>query len=477
MKKILAALVGILLVYIGICFSLGFVAENSVKEQLAFQEKHASKMNGFKIEMTNFSRGIFGSHMDVTIRLAGSEPVWDKMVLTSHSKIQHGPLLFLNGFSIGAYASQSTLMLKTDDEEVDKEIKELFGDSIGLISANYGFDKTYTGDWTLESIDVTEDAAQIKIDKSVITFSGDYKNMATPNVNSEIAIGTVYIKNETTEITMDPWTGKLDQRYIDAGVPMANMNLGTKKISINSSAGLSATLENLTMEQKQQLNDKTMNTLVVIRLDKFSGPLEVNNSFYQVEFNNVPVAALKNLYEAMGGDVAPQEQLAKLMPALTGLLADGVELKLGMGSEFMEGKLNGDFNLQYHSNAEGKNLMDLQTPEEMLALFAANLDFSVSESIVNQTPMAAQMEPLVGTYVTKENGTYNLKANLKDTQLVVGTQTIPAEQYMPLLMMGAMGMAASQHQETPSEESIPVDGDAALEEMDAEMETEAEVTE
>jgi hypothetical protein len=476
MKKILAALVGILLVYIGICFSLGFVAENSVKEQLAFQEKHSAKMNGFKMEMTDFSRGIFGSHADVTVRFAGSEPALDKIVLTSHSKIQHGPLLFLNGFSIGAYASQSTLVLKTGDEEADKKIKELLGDSIGLISVNYGFDKTYSGDWTVEPINSTQESTQVKIDKSVITFAGDYKNMLTPNLNSEIAIGAISIKDETTEVTMDPWTGKLEQRYIDAGVPMANMNLGTKKISINSSAGMSATLENLTIEQKQQLNDKTMNTLVAIRLDKFSGPLEVNNSFYQVEFNNVPVAALKNLYEAMGGDVAPQEQLAKLMPALTGLLADGVELKLGMGSEFMDGKLNGDFNLQYHSNAEGKNLMDLQTPEEMLALFAANLDFSVSESIVSQTPMAAQMEPLVGTYVTKENGTYSLKANLKDTQLVVGTQTIPAEQYMPLLMMGAMGMAAQQHQEAPSEESVPTDGDVP-EELDAEMETEAEVTE
>jgi Bacterial protein of unknown function (DUF945) len=477
MKKILAALVGILLVYIGICFSLGFVAENFVKEQLVFQQKHSAKMNGFKIEMTEFSRGIFGSHADVTIRFAGSEPALDNIVLTSHSKIQHGPLLFLNGFSMGAYAYQSTLVLNTGDEETDKKIKELLGDSLGLISANVGFDKSYSGDWTVEAINATEESNQVKIDKSVITFSGDFKNSLTPNLKAEFAIGAVSVKDETTEVTMDPWAGKLDQRYIDAGVPLANMNLGTKKISINSSAGLSATLENLTMEQKQQLNDKNMNTLVVIRLDKFSGPLEVKNSFYQVEFNNVPVSALKNLYEAMGGDSDPQEQLAKLMPALTGLLADGVELKLGMGSEFMEGKLKGDFNLLYHSNAEGKNLMDLQTPEEMLALFAANLDFSVSESIVSQTPMAAQMEPLVGTYVTKENGTYNLKANLKDTQLVIGTQTIPAEQYMPLLMMGAMGMAASQHQETPSEESIPADGAAALEEMDAEMETEAEVTE
>ncbi len=475
MKKILAALVGVLLVYIGICFSLGFVAENSIKEQLAFHEKHASKLNGFKMEMTNFSRGIFGSRMDVSVRLAGADPVLNNLVVAIHSKVQHGPLLFLNGFSIGAYSSQSTFILKTGDAEADKKITDLFGDSIGLLSANYGFDKTYSGNWTLEAINSTAESTKVTIDKSVITFSGDFKNMMAPNLNSEIAIGAVSIKDESTEVSMEPWTGKLEQHYVEAGVPMANMNLGTKKISVNNSLGVSAILENLTIEQKQQLNDKNMNTLVAIRLDKFSGPLEVNNSFYQVEFNNVPVAALKNLYESMGSAVDPVEQMEKLMPALTGLLADGVELKLAMGSEFMEGKLKGDFNLQYHANAEGKNLMDLQTPEEMLALFAANLDISVSESIVNQTPMAAQVEPLVGTYVTKENGTYNLKANLKDTQVVIGTQTIPAEQYMPLLMMGAMGMAAQQSQEAPSDESVPADGEVAPEEMDSEME--AEVTE
>jgi hypothetical protein len=476
MKKILAALVGVLLVYIGICFSLGFVAENSIKEQFSFHEKHASKLNGFKMEMTNFSRGIFGSHMDVNVRLAGADPVLDNLVLTIHSKVQHGPLLFLNGFSIGAYSSQSTFVLKTGDVEADKKITDLFGDSIGLLSANYGFGKTYSGNWTLEAINSTAESTKVTIDKSVITFTGDFKNMMAPNLNAEIAIGAVSIKEDSTELSMEPWAGKLEQHYVDAGVPMANMDLGTKKISVNNSVGMSATLENLTIEQKQQLNDKNMNTLVAIRLDKFSGPLEVNNSFYQVEFNNVPVAALKKLYEVMGGGATdPLEQMEKLMPALTGLLADGVELKLGMGSEFMEGKLKGDFNLQYHTNAEGKNLMDLQTPEEMLALFVANLDISVSESIVNQTPMAAQVEPLVGTYVTKENGTYNLKANLKDTQLVIGTQTIPAEQYMPLLMMGAMGMAAQQHQEAPSEEGIPAEGEVAPEEMGSE--TESEVTE
>jgi uncharacterized protein YdgA (DUF945 family) len=455
MKKILATLAGVLLVYIGVCFSLGFVAESSVKEQLEFQ-KQSPNMNGLKIEMTNYSRGIFGSDMDVTVQFAGGEPLLNNVVLKSHSKLQHGPLLFLNGFSIGAYASQSTLVINTGVEEADKKIKALFGDSIGLISANYGFNKTYSGDWTLDAISSNENNTEFKLDKSVIKFSGDFKNMSAPNMEGDIAIGALSVKDATTEVTTDPWTGKLVQHYIDAGVPLTNMNLGVKKISVKSAMGMQANLENLTIEQKQEEKDQKVNTLVAVRLDKFAGPMEVNNSFYQIEVNNLPAAAIKKFYESMKGVSSPEEQMAALVPALTGLLADGAELKLGLGSEFMGGKVKSDFNLQYHS-VNGKHLMEMQTPEEMLALFAANLDVTVSEAIVVQTPMGAQIEPLVGTYVTKENGNYNLKGQLKDTQVVIGTQTIPAEQYMPLLMMGAMGLAASQ---TPAGEEMPVDPEA-----------------
>jgi len=458
MKKIFGAIVGLALVYIGICFSLGFVAESALKEQVEFHNKNSSSLNGVRVELTNFSRGIFGSEMDLVVKFVSSDPILNQFTISSHSKIQHGPLLVLNGFAIGAYATQSTLVINTGVEETNKKIEALLGDSIGLISANYGFNKTYSGDWTVAAIDNTTNGTQVKVDKSIVTFAGDFKNSQAPNMTSDINIGAVLIKDAVTEVTMSPWIGNMEQHFIEAGVPIANMNFGTKKISIQNSMGVPMELENLSIEQKQTVNDKKLNTLVAFRLEKFVGPIEVKNSYYQIEANNIPTEGVKKLYDVMNGAAAgsTEQQLALLMPALTELLTDGVELKIGMGSEFMDGKAVGDFNMVYHAPTDGKKITDLEM-DNILALFTADLNVVISDSIVNQTPLAGQLEPLVGTYVTIENGSYQLKANFKDTQLIIGTQTIPAEQYMPMLMMTAMGMAASQHPEALSEEGVPAD--------------------
>ncbi len=455
MKKILGAILGLALIYVGISFSLGFVAEAALKEQLEHHNKHAGQMNGMTLEVKNFSRGILSSTMDITIHFTGTEIPLNLLSFSSHTKVQHGPLLLLNGFSIGAYATESTLVMTTADEETNKKIKSIFGDSIGLVRANYSFTKTYSGNWTLEPINLKEGGTQVTVDKTLFNFAGDFNNSQAPNIHGELSVGAILVKGDTGEVLMDGWEGKIDQRIIDS-VPVANMTLATKKISIQSSMSLPISLENLSIEQKQQVTDKKLSTSIAMRLDKFSGPLDVKNSFYQIEFNNLPLDGLKQVYEVMNNpDVhaSSEQQLAVLVPALTNILVDGIQFKLAVGSEFMEGKLVGDFNIGYHAPADGKTIMDMESPEQMLSLFSADLNMTVSESIVNRTPLAAQLQPLVGTYVTAEQGTYVLTAKLKDTAVTVGTQTIPAEQYLPLLMMGAMGMAAGQNREQPVDEN------------------------
>jgi uncharacterized protein YdgA (DUF945 family) len=475
MKKILGALSGVVLVYVGICFSLGFVAENSINERIEQHNQHAGQLNGLKFELKNFSRGIFASEMDVDMRFSGDD--FAKLVtLSSHSKIQHGPVLWLNKFSIGVFATESTLVITTANKETNQKITSIFGDSLGLIHVNYSFTKTYSGSWDFNPIDVNEAGTQVKMDQSVLSFAGDFKNADAPNMTGEFNIGAVLIKDATNEISMDAWTGKMDQTFIDS-VPVANMNLATKKISIQNSMGFPISLENLSIEQKQIVADKKLNTLVAMRLEKFTGPIEVKNSFYQVEFNNFPLDGLKKVYAVMNNpdnQVSPEMQLAALAPALSSLMVDGIQFKLGLGSELMEGKLAGDFNVLYHAPADGKTIMELESPEQMLALFSADLTMSVSESIVNQTPMGGQLQPLVGTYVTLEDGVYHLTANLKNTAITVGTQTIPAEQYLPLLMMGMMGMNAGS--DVPAEDSNVVREDTHDEEAAEETYEEPEDT-
>lgn len=447
MKKILGVAVGLVVVYGAASFSLGFLAEKSMNEQVDHFNKTSGAMNGLKLEVSNYSRGLFSSSMDMKIGLA-SPGIPIPMDFKSHSTIQHGPVLTLGGFGIGAYATKSTVQIELADEEVNKQIKELFGDSIGLVTAHYGFNKSYQGEWKLDALTHSKDGTDFSIEDSSMSFSGE---LDTKKMQAQFNIGAIKLKDLTTDMQIDPFVGQSTTYQVVDGLPITNMELSSAKMVMTSpNLPMPITLENLKIAQIQAEDGKNVDTKVSVTLDKVTGPVEVKNAYYNIEFNNLPVdgmLALQKSFSSMNGASDPMATQMLLMESLPKILVDGVEFKLGLGSEYMDGKATADFGLVYHAAADGSGLLE-QTPDKMLALFGANLDVVISESIVNVTPLSQQLPALVGTYVTQENGDYKLNAVLKDAQLTVGNQVIPPEQYMGMLMMAAMGMSAAS--ETPA---------------------------
>lgn len=442
MKKILGVAVGLVVVYGAASFSLGFLAEKSMNEQVEYFNKTSGAMNGLKLEVSNYSRGLFSSSADVKIGLASpGMPI--PIDFKSHSKIQHGPILTLGGFGIGAYATESTLEIElTDDEEASKQIKEFFGDSIGLITAHYSFDKSYEGEWKLDALKHSKDDTEFTMDASSMAFSGEWD---TKKMQAQFNIGAIKLKDLTTDMQIDPFVGQSTQYQVAEGLPITNMDLSSAKMVVTTpNLPMPITLENLKIAQTQVEDGKNIDTKVSFTLDKITGPVEVKNAYYNIEFNNLPVEgmlALQKSFSSLNGAADPTATQMLLMESLPKILVDGVEFKLGFGSDYMDGKATADFGLVYKAPADGTSLLE-QAPDQMLALFNANLDVFVSESIINTTPFAEQLTPMVGTYLTQENGAYKLNALLKDSQLTVGSQVIPPEQYMSVLMLAAMGMAA-----------------------------------
>lgn len=472
MKKILGVAVGLVVVYGAASFSLGYLAEKSMNEQVEYFNKTSGAMNGLKLEVSNYSRGLFSSSADVKIGLASpGMPI--PIDFKSHSKIQHGPVLTLGGFGIGAYATESTLEIELDDEEANKQIKEFFGDSIGLITAHYGFDKSYNGEWKLDALKHSKDDTEFTMDASSMAFSGEWD---TKKMQAQFNIGAIKLKDLTTDIQIDPFFGQSTQYQVAEGLPITNMDLSSAKMVVTTpNLPMPITLENLKIAQTQVEDGKNIDTKVSFTLDKITGPVEVKNAYYNIEFNNLPVEgmlALQKSFSSLNGAADPTATQMLLMESLPKILVEGVEFKLGLGSDYMDGKATADFGLVYHAPKDGTSLME-QAPDQMLALFSANLDMIVSESIINTTPFAEQLTPMVGTYVTQENGAYKLNAALKDSQLTVGNQVIPPEQYMSVLMLAAMGMSAGAEQpasDMPADDVYVDDAEYAEDAVDAEEE-------
>lgn len=463
MKKILGTAIGVVVVYGAAAISLGFLAEKSMHQQVEHFNQTTGAMNGLKLSVKNYSRGLFFSSMDVQVGVNLPSLSTSEVGIISHTKIQHGPVLTLGGFGFGSYATESTLGFNLGDEEANKEFKELFGESIGLITAHYGFNKSYNGKWALDAINYSKDGTDFSIADSEVEFSG---SLESKKLQTQIHLGAVKIKNLTSDIQMEPFIGQSDQYEVAENVPIANMELATAKISVTApDLPMPIVLENFKLEQKQSEDNKQVDTRISITLDKLTGPVEVKNAYYLIEFNNLPIDGLQALYKAIPGMNTAADPFAAqqmLLESLPKLMTDGVELKLGLGSDYLDGNAKADFGLVYHAPTDGSSLLE-QAPDQLIKLFSANLDVLVSESIANTMPMGEQLPALVGTYLILENGVYKLNAKLKDTQLTIGTQVMPAEQYMPLLMMGAMGMAAQGEQ--PAEES-PMDESTTEENMD-----------
>lgn len=455
MKKILGVAVGLVVVYGAASFSLGFLAEKSMNEQVEYFNKTAGAMNGLKLEVSNYSRGLLSSSADVKIALASpGMPI--PLEFKSHSKIQHGPVLTIGGFGFGAYATESTLQIDLADEEANKQLKEFFGDSIGLITAHYAFDKSYDGEWKLDALKHSKDDTEFTMDASSMTFSGEWD---TKKMQAQFNIGAIKLKDLTTDIQIDPFVGQSTQYQVAEGLPITNMDLSSAKMVVTTpNLPMPITLENLKIAQAQVEDGKNIDTKVSFTLDKITGPVEVKNAYYNIEFNNLPVEgmlALQKSFSSLNGAADPMATQMLLMESLPKILVEGVEFKLGLGSDYMDGKATADFGLVYHAPKDGTSLME-QAPDQMLALFSANLDMIVSESIINTIPFAEQLTPMVGTYVTQENGAYKLNAALKDSQLTVGNQVIPPEQYMSVLMLAAMGMSAGG--DVPADEPAMEEG-------------------
>ena len=442
MKKIVGLLILIGL-YVAAAYYTGVQGEKNIRHQFALSEQQ-SKAQGLKLVLENYKRGIFSSSMRFTATYGNENSPFEfgPITLSSDTQMQHGPVLWKGGLGVGLFSSLSTLELTTGDDDVDQGLKTLFGDSIGEIVTQGYFNNTYTAVWSLPAIDSSNEGTELSLAESAVTFSGSYSDL---DFVGSFAIGAIeLVTADGSKMSMTPINGTFDVDNISEFVSISNMDMTLDTLSFTDASAVGFVIEQLKVVQTQKLVNEKIDTSVRFSAEKFKGPVEVSAMYYDLSLNQLDPAALQQwvmLSQKMNVMAAdPSSGFEKEMEALLdSALQEGLQFKVAVGADLMDGRARIDLAADYKPLTDGRKIADIVAPEEYLTLVDGELLVTLSQSIVNQTPLAFMMGEYVDTYVTLEGDKYRMHGKLNAGQLTVGTVEMPATMLLALLGMGGAG--------------------------------------
>ncbi len=444
MKK-LAGILIVIALYAGAAFYTGYQGEKNIREQFAMTQQQ-TEAQGVQLELNRYERGVFFSEVEFTASYQNTNLPVNGFSLTSKSRVQHGPLLLLGKVGVGLFSSVSTVEIRTGVAEIDQQLAAVFGESIGEIVTLGHFNNSYTSTWTVPAIELSQDGDVVKVDEVSATVEGTYTNQ---NMVGSLNVGAMDIAlADGTHITTTPLAGTFDVESISPSVNIANMELTMANMSFRNASMVSGAVEQIKLVQTQKLVNEKVDTFISFSAAKVHGLMEISALHYDITVNQLDPAAIQKWTElAAAMQTADPENASQEYQAATAELIDlafqpGVQFKLAMGADFMDGSAKVDWVADYQPLADGRQIKDIVDPADYLLLVNSDLVVRVSESIVMQTPLIMMLGQYMDTYITQDGDDFVMHATLNNGVLKVGKTELPKE--VLLAMLPAFGVQSGQ---------------------------------
>ncbi len=466
MKKIIIGVAGAAVAYSAVSWYVGFAGEKQFRAQIELAKAHVEN-SGMSYELVSYQRGLFSSHFELKIKPLQVMPPFDKLEVLAEGTNYHGPILWHGGLGLGLFDELLKPQLKLGDEEAEKKLHQAVGDSLGVISMRAHFNKTYDASWDFQPININEDGAQFAMAASSMKFTGRLDSL---DCKGTLALGAIDVTSaDKSQAHIDSLAGNLDFKMLEPGIYIGNYDLGIEQAKFTNAMGVAVNLNKLGLNLAQTVNDNALDTSVKLSLGKVSGPMEITNGYYEVKVNKVSLDAVRSWSKAyrdamasvtVGSDpmAAQLAMMGVFGSELPKFLQKGLNLHINLGAEFMGGKPNAHWEVNYVGPVDGKTLADLTNTQEYLALADSDLLVQAPAMLLGALPM----DQYVGSYVTQEGDDYVLKASLHNGALKVGTVDIPQEQL--LAMAGAF---VTGFQNSIAARSAPAAEDTATDASDA----------
>ncbi len=474
MKKIIMGLAGVAIAYTAASWYTGYQGEKLLRAQFELNKSQLAS-TGLSYEISRYDRGIFSSRYELVAKLDRPAPQLGSYSFTGLGQVQHGPLLWASGLGFGLMDYRLEPRFHFDNPDINQAFTQVFGESLGELKLRAHFDKSYSGKWLIKPISIEGENGKFVMAASEVLMSGQLDKLAG---QGKIALGAIeFTTKEKLQGKLSPVAGDFSVESLEPGIFIYNYDLQLAESQFTNAMGITMTLSNLGLNMNQAVNDNALDSSMKLSLAKFSGPLEVTNGYYEVKVNKLSLDALRSWSKAYrdtmaeagaaGGEADPQAMQLALMgligSELPNFLQKGLNLQVNLGAEFMGGKPNAHWEVNYIGPVEGKTLADLTDTQEYLALADSELLVRAPAMLLGALPVDQYLD----TYITQDGNDYLLKASLHQGALKVGTVDIPQEQLLAMAgafvggfqkAIASQADAGADANEDMSDEAIDDDG-------------------
>lgn len=433
MKKLIGALIVVSAAYLGLTYYGGYAGEQAFKKQLEHSAVQG-EMHGYEVKLVSYDRGFMSSHMVMTVHLDLTDLELDEVSLTSHTQIQHGPMLFTSrGLKLGLFAAQSQLELVSDGDELIQWLSQVLGRLFDNSLMIGHFNQTYSGYLSIPELDETMGDGLLTFEGGELLVKGGYDGR---DFRGQLELGAMYFNDGVSATLMlSPSVLDFDIEVLDDLVNyQGQVNYRADSLTVSVVGAPEVVLADMGMRMSQNLVSERLDSKVAFTVGEVQGsPIDTRNLIYEMALNQVSPSAvvawqrLVNNLQQPSGELDFSAHQDEVMEVLELLLQEGLQVIAHVGADVLDGEVGMTLVADYVGLPDGRALSEVIEIMDYFAIADADLEVKVSESVVMQTPLYFLLAQYLDAYFTQEGEHLIMRASLQGGQLNIAGQLFPLE--------------------------------------------------
>lgn len=451
----------LVLAWVGTTWFIGNKTETWLKEHIQTTQKAYSDIGmEIQFDLLEYQKESFLSSTAKTrLQLKTGNIITDEILknIPFNSRIQHGPLLFINGMPhLGIASVQSTLDTSRLDPKIRLLVSTLFQENNPLqVQIIHGFDDTVDYRLDIAAIDLKEKEAQLSLDQG-IHLSGSI-NKANLIGTLEGNIGRFTSVENNKSITTSPSSFHIETQGRVANQMLGSIKFSAPLVKLQGMEGFDQPLQfavDLSTDTHQG-NASSLEGSLTVALSKITGVLNISDITFKTVAKEIKtkgleqIAVIQNDIQALQNStsttISPAEQQAILekinsLPALIAialqntLSKDKTQLTLQLDIASKEGASHLDLSSRYVGNGTDINLTTFESADLKAFLQIVNGQFNVvvPKEMLDKLPM-----PLLTRYIEKgilieTDKQYRANINFENKGIVLNGKSLSPDEFVAL---------------------------------------------
>lgn len=429
MKK-LALLAVLIAAYLGLTYYAGVVGEGYIREQVRLSQDR-SATSGVTLELIDYQRGFFASQFQLQVNLDPDQAAFEPLVLTSTTRMRHGPVILADGLHFGWFYARSENSLSSVDAQKQAALQELLPEGLGRMTLLGGYTGSYDYEWKTPDIDVSRDGNRLQVAGVEMSGSGHFDSLDSQHY---FATGVLQLTlSDGSEARLMPISGEAKVQFAGGDIPLSSIAMSTEQVEFRGASSAPVQVHQLQYAQAQTLMDGKVDTQVSFKVAQVDGLLSVSNIYYDINLAQTRLEAIRAWGE-LSAKLQLAEETASLEPelkqAIQLLLHEDARLDIAMGADMLDGYVKTDIRVDYAPPAQAVDMSSLPLAD-YLGLIEGTMEMRIADKVMTGTPLMFFLADYIDTYIVQEGSEYILRARLSGGELFVADTPVPLAMLFP----------------------------------------------